>query len=164
VAVWDQQRDEPPEAFARFCLYRDFGPRRSLRKVYRASVRAAGREPAGNEGNGRQQPPGCWTKECSEFSWVQRAHAFDVCCLATTAQQAVLRFTHCVNGASLRLLEAITHGPGPATWQEVTEALAVIATFIPPESLLALTADPPDEGKPCLDRSNGMPRPGAPPS
>lgn len=33
MASWDRQKDEPTKAFARFTLYRDMGPERSLAKV-----------------------------------------------------------------------------------------------------------------------------------
>jgi hypothetical protein len=65
-APWEQQPGESSRAFGAFCLYRDLGPRRSLRA---AAAAFYGRTAAALE---RQVDK--WSRA---FSWVERASAWD---------------------------------------------------------------------------------------
>src|SRR5262245_35576295 len=63
---WEQQPGESSRAFGAFCVYRDLGPRRSLRA---AATAFYGRSAAGLE---RQLDK--WSRA---FHWVDRASAWD---------------------------------------------------------------------------------------
>jgi hypothetical protein len=65
-ASWEQQPGESARAFGAFCVYRDLGPRRSLRA---AAAAFYGRTSAASE---RQLDK--WSRA---FSWVERASAWD---------------------------------------------------------------------------------------
>jgi hypothetical protein len=65
-APWEQQAKESARAFGAFCLYRDLGPRRSLRA---AAAAFYGRTAAALE---RQVDK--WSRA---YSWVERASAWD---------------------------------------------------------------------------------------
>jgi hypothetical protein len=65
-APWEQQPGESARAFGAFCLYRDLGPRRSLRA---AAAAFYGRTSAASE---RQVDK--WSRA---FGWVERASAWD---------------------------------------------------------------------------------------
>lgn len=61
MASWDRQKDEPPKAFARFTIYRDLGPDRTLAKVGKiADVSAA-----------------CCEQESAKWNWVSRCDQWD---------------------------------------------------------------------------------------
>ena len=65
-AAWEQQAGESARAFGAFCVYRELGPRRSLRA---AAEKFYGRSAASLE---RQVD-----KWSSAFRWVERANAWD---------------------------------------------------------------------------------------
>lgn len=63
--VWERQPGEPARAFAAFCVYRDMGPQRSIRKA-EPIIRAAG--------NGARKTVHQWS---SKWGWASRAPAYD---------------------------------------------------------------------------------------
>src|SRR5262249_32863170 len=65
--TYEQLPDEPSRAFAMFCRYRDAGPGRELRGIYRA---ATGKPQA-------IQASGCWRKWYTQYRWKERALAYD---------------------------------------------------------------------------------------
>jgi len=65
--IYEQWPEEPSRAFAMFCRYRDAGPSRELRAVYR---QATGKPEA-------SQASGCWRKWYTQYRWKERALAYD---------------------------------------------------------------------------------------
>jgi hypothetical protein len=65
--IWEQQEGEPPKAYMLFCLYRDFGPHRTLAKVFAKYN--------GVEFN-YTQPTGLHMYS-APGRWIERAQAFD---------------------------------------------------------------------------------------
>ena len=64
--MWEQQPGEPMRAFRAFTVYRDLGPKRTLRAAFRQET---GKESA--------QPNGTWTRWYSRWQWLLRARAWD---------------------------------------------------------------------------------------
>lgn len=87
--IWEKQEGETDKAYAGFRIYRDLGNRRSLRAacaVYRAELEQAN-EPDKEKAKGivldailYKKPgkiSGHFSSWCSQFSWVERAAAYD---------------------------------------------------------------------------------------
>ncbi len=64
--LWEQQPHEPARAFNAFTVYRDLGPKRTLREAFRQET---GKESA--------QPNGTWTRWYTDWQWSLRAGAWD---------------------------------------------------------------------------------------
>lgn len=69
-AVWVQQKGEPDLAYAAFCRYRDFGPRRSLRQACKDHYELD-EKPDRNSGKLAQVSE--WSRT---WDWVERAWAY----------------------------------------------------------------------------------------
>src|SRR5690349_20623085 len=76
AAPWEQQAGESARAFGAFCVYRDLGPRRSLRAAAAAFY--------GQSSAARERQCDKWSRA---FHWVARASAWDRH-LDTEARQA----------------------------------------------------------------------------
>jgi hypothetical protein len=64
---WDKQKSEPPRGYAVFCVYRDLGPRRSLRAACRKFYGA-------DFSPGKYRTAQEWSRH---WDWVDRGHAWD---------------------------------------------------------------------------------------
>jgi hypothetical protein len=71
---WEPQRDETPRAYTAFLVYRDLGPRRSLRKAAPIVYDLPTDEQVPLTSPKLRQLK-TWS---AEFQWVNRAHAWDV--------------------------------------------------------------------------------------
>jgi hypothetical protein len=80
--IYEQLPEEPSRAFEMFCRYRDAGPSRELRAVYR---QATGKPAA-------RQASGTWLKWARQWRWKERALAYDVEleAIRQTAQQTAV--------------------------------------------------------------------------
>ena len=80
--IYEQWPEESSRAFAMFCRYRDAGPSRELRAVYR---QAMGKPEA-------SQASGTWLKWARQWRWKERALAYDVEleAIRQTAQQTAV--------------------------------------------------------------------------
>ncbi|HXF62758.1 MAG TPA: effector-associated domain EAD1-containing protein, partial [Caldilineaceae bacterium] len=78
-AIWKQRPNEPDLWYARFELYRLLGPRRSLVKVYRLSMRL--------EEQPVRKPGPLWYAMAKEWDWRLRAAAWDTALEVRAAQQ-----------------------------------------------------------------------------
>lgn len=72
--TWERQADEPPEWFARFRIYRDLGPDRSMEAAWRLWNEA---RPATERSNAKRAPSG-WVGRSKRHDWRERAAAWDV--------------------------------------------------------------------------------------
>jgi hypothetical protein len=64
---WERQKSEPTSAYAAFCLYRDFGPLRNIKKVLKLHGLEVGKA-------------GSWYRWCSKYDWYKRITAYDDWC------------------------------------------------------------------------------------
>ena len=74
VKCWDRQQGELNAAFHAFCLYRDFGPLRNIRKVIKL-----------NDLDERYYAS--WHRWSKKFCWADRAGAYDDFCDAERQKQ-----------------------------------------------------------------------------
>jgi hypothetical protein len=77
--AWERLSAENSEAYARFLIYKDLGPCRGLKKAYLEYLRRYD----GFTGDAKRlHVPGQWYDDSRFHSWVDRAAAWDVYCLA----------------------------------------------------------------------------------
>ena len=90
---WLQLDDESGKAYIAFCVYRDMGPQRSIRKAYIAQL-----PPYRYTKHGRKRYsrllPGRWAMWSSKFAWHKRALAFDRHLGVSRIPVPVLRMFH----------------------------------------------------------------------
>lgn len=130
---WDQQPGEPPEAYARFLVYRNMGPVRSLDAAYQAA----------NVGKGRKssERSGTWQDNSSAYNWRERAARWDVAQLsAVVPETAGVIFEAIKEFARQTLAEVQSGKHRPKDWGEVKEALVVLSTLVSPD-VIATAAD-----------------------
>jgi hypothetical protein len=130
---WDQQPDEPDAAYARFLLYRNLGPSRSIDAAYRLL------HPTKNGEKGRRNAHGSWHQEGQAFRWTERASAWDIHYLQTAGSIAIARFIALLSELAVRALRALEESDArPETWQDVLDTVQTLGQYLPPETLLAV--------------------------
>src|SRR5262245_60895581 len=75
VNPWDQLPGESDAAYARFLVYRNLGPQRTIDAAYNSQSPVDPKSPK------RHQAPGSWRKDSKRFAWPRRAVAWDLDCL-----------------------------------------------------------------------------------
>ncbi len=134
---WDRLHHESTAAYARFLVYRNLGPGRSLLAAYRAVAKKS---------TEKQQVPGTWTRDCSRFRWSERAHEWDVDVLSTAGAAVVTRFVAAVELFASKTLAALAlDACVPADWAQVADALRLLGVLTPHESIQKV-ADTPAAG------------------
>src|SRR5687768_17558601 len=104
-APWDQLPGEPDVAYARFLLYRNLGPARSLEKAYGAFLSTIEDESAQNRVKPRAS--GTWCEDSAQYKWVARAVAWDVDSFKVLGTQFVVRYVEVLNKLTERLLDEL---------------------------------------------------------
>lgn len=127
---WEQLTDEPAAAYARFLIYRNLGPGRTLDAAYAAN------SPKARKGKKRQGiAPGQWTKESSDFEWRARATAWDIEQLQNIVPGAIVSVFGAIDEFALVTLRALQSGSmRPRTWAQLMSAMGVLIGFISPET------------------------------
>ena len=129
VAPWDQLLDEPITAYRRFLVYRNLGPGRTLEKAYRATK--------GNKGQ-QESPPGSWTRNTTQYNWVERATAWDIEQMSQYGTQAVINWVLSIVELSEQTLVEIQSGRlKPRSFDQLLGALDVLGKFVTPETVEA---------------------------
>lgn len=142
---WDRMDDESSAAYARFLVYRNLGPSRSVDKAYKsiAPKRVKSRRASGQ-----------WDSDSAQYNWEERAHAWDIENLTEVGQRVVVKFVDVLELAAQQLLESILSGRiKPKTWAEVTQAINVLGNFVPAETVQKIRD---------IANSDGVPPVGAP--
>lgn len=130
-APWDKLKAESDESYARFLMYRNLGPGRSIRRAYHQYLQ---RFDGFTGGTKRLHVPGSWTSEAADHGWVSRAQAWDVRNL--TAYGAKVAVLHVLtvkrlaekNRRALGRLE-----PGDDGYTDVLAGIRVVADFLTPD-------------------------------
>lgn len=126
--AWEQQEGEPDAAYARFLVYRNLGPARSLDDAYRASRGIAPKRTK------TPQVSGQWKDDSARWKWVERATAFDVEMFAALGVQVVARFYKSLDIISRKsLVNLMDESVKPKGWSESVDATVRIGQFIPAE-------------------------------
>lgn len=136
TSLWEQVDGEPNEAYARFLVYRNLGPSRSLDAAY--LVHGGG---AAKRGKPQQRASGQWMHDSSKFNWVERATAWDVSQLDSIVPGSVATIYKLIGEFARVTLMQIQSGKiKPRNWQQAMDAVNVLSGFITPESASAARA------------------------
>lgn len=152
-AAWDKRDDESDAAYARFLVYRNLGPARSLDAAYALA------KPKATKGNKRQRYGGTsisgqWTRDSVQFEWKTRADVWDVEMLTEVGKHAVVNFIHTLEAVSVKTLQELANAKRrPANWHEIMEAVNLLGSFIPAETVAALQSDAAEHRTPAIGGS-----------
>jgi hypothetical protein len=124
---WDRLSDEPAASYARFLLYRNLGPARTLERAYAAHAGVP-------EGTKRHRVPGSWRRASAARRWVERSAAWDVAMLSQAGREAVAAFVVAVRQISVRLLAAAADADVRlGSWSQVIQTINILGPHIPAE-------------------------------
>jgi len=130
--AWDQLPGEPPEAYARFLIYRNLGPARTIDAAYGAS--------AGNRRKS-QSTSGQWLADSSAYNWRERAARWDVAQLSVVVPETTgLIFEAIAEYSKIVLEELKARKRKPGSWIELKEYLVVLSNLVSPD-VIAAAAD-----------------------
>lgn len=130
--AWEQREGEPNEAYARFLVYRNLGVTRTLDRAYRAFV-----------GNRRKssERSGTWQENATRFNWSERASDWDIDYLVSSGRDAAIAFVNALEKLAVKSLSALEDDKmQPKDWKQVLEAVNIIGSFIPAETVEAIRA------------------------
>src|SRR4051812_42744623 len=99
---WAQQPVESDAAYARFLIYRNLGPERSLRSAFVAAM--GGPQKAAKR---LQRLPGHWMRDSQRWNWTQRAKCWDVWTLKEEGRDACRLFFQGVGKALQQVVETL---------------------------------------------------------
>jgi hypothetical protein len=125
---WERRPGEPKTAYARFLIYRNLGPARSLAEAQKLATKSH-KKPT--------KVAGSWSDESARWGWVERAHDWDISRLAQQGEEAVVVFIALVRLAVQQSLAALKTMQ-PKTWQELLNAIQLLSSFIPNETIQRL--------------------------
>lgn len=128
--VWDQLEGEPNEAYARFLVYRDLGPNRSVILAYDSFRPNA---PQSKE-NPTRSASRAWWENYRVFRWKGRALAWDVSQLANAVPEAATTIFRLISETAKACLAEIANGNiKPQSFAELKEMVVILGGFISPE-------------------------------
>ena len=128
---WDKLPNETDEQYARFLLYRNIGPKRSMRKAYARYLREYDGFRGGSE---RLHVPGNWIANCRDLFWTERAFAWDVRNLAAYGGKvASLHAAAVAQVARKNLRWAKRLNPGDKGWPDLMRSMMQVQAFLTPE-------------------------------
>lgn len=126
---WDRQPGEPAAAYARFLIYRNLGPGRTLNAAYWVYTGAP-------EGTARRPAPGSWHRDSAMWNWPSRASDWDVTNLWDMGREIVITYFAAYKTLTDRTLETLTNpDTRPANWRDVLETLSLLDRLVTPEQV-----------------------------
>ena len=129
VKIWEQRTDEPDRAYACFLVYLQLGPGRSLERAYQ-SASARNRK--------KTQASGTWTYYSTQYSWIERAAAYDVDMLSQHGTEVVINWVQSLVKLSELAFEKITSGTVEIrNLGQLLEVINVLGNFVTPETIQA---------------------------
>lgn len=134
MGAWERLPEEPEVAYARFLVYRNLGPARSLDAAYRST--AAKRDKSRSApGSKLPRVSGQWQSDCSQYNWVERATAWDIAQLEAIVPGSIATIFKVIDEFAKATLQAIQAGKAkPKNWAQVMEAVNALSNFITPEA------------------------------
>ena len=122
--AWDQLDNEPTEAHARFLVYRNLGPVRTVEAAYHSVGKS-------RKKNGMS---GQWASDSAAYNWRERAARWDVAQLnQIVPETAGIIFEGIKEYARIVLRELQSAQYKPRNWAELRDSLVVLAGFVSPE-------------------------------
>jgi hypothetical protein len=137
VKLWEQQEGEDSAAYERFLSYLYCKPR-SLARAYTAYLKEKQGEEA-VKSRKKPQVPGNWQDNSRDHNWKERAVTYDIEQLSTVGASATTRFIDALDMYAALVLEGLVSGKiKPKDWQEATDALRTLGTYINADAIAAL--------------------------
>jgi len=128
---WAQLPGESDESYARFLIYRNLGPKRSLRKGYLHYLRAYDGYAGGVKG---LHPPGCWYEDSGGHFWVDRAAAWDIRNLVAYGSKVAVLHVRAVTLMAEKNLRAVSRlSPGDDGWSGLVASMRLVSDFFTPD-------------------------------
>jgi hypothetical protein len=138
---WHQKRGEPKGSYARFLIYRNLGPCRTVTAAYQVVKKGA------------ERCPGQWQRDSTKWSWCERAAAWDIAVLLDVGKDVIVGFVNSLRALSRKTLAALNdEAIKPGGWANVLEAINVLGHFISPEAVERLCAQAADDRQPAAKR------------
>lgn len=132
--AWDQQPDEPDEAYARFATYLAMGPGRSVA----AAQILHGNEPAARPSKARAKNSakkrtrsGTWTTDARAWNWCDRAGAWDANRGRLMVERCEHVVSHLYHDALVQLLQSLATKT-PRSYLQVLEGFRVLMAHYGP--------------------------------
>jgi hypothetical protein len=148
MEFWEQQEGESAADYARFLIYRNLGPARTIDAAYEIYQRDNQPEPNSSE-KGLSKPlkvsestskraGGWWKDTYFKHNWRKRAEAWDIHNLTLQGKEFVQSFYQAITGLSLLTSQSILEGKiKPDNWADLLNGLTTLGNFISPEALTA---------------------------
>ena len=152
---WEQRDGEPDAAYARLLLYCHLGPGRSLDAAY--ALTASKRVKSRRSGIPNLRASGTWAADSSNWKWEARAKSWDVDQLADVGKAIVVKYVNALDLALGKVLTALHGKMSPRTWAQTIEALTILGSFIPQETVASIREDSPDDSIPAIGASSARP-------
>jgi hypothetical protein len=134
--AWAQLPGESGDAYARFLIFRNLGPRRSLRRAYHHYLTVHDGFTGGKE---RLHVPGQWCADSADHFWIDRAAAWDVRNLtAYGARLASLHVQSITSIAEKNARYARKLKPGDDGWAGLVASVKVVGEYLTPEVMRGL--------------------------
>ncbi len=131
---WEQLDGEPNEAYARFLVYRNLGPARSVLLAY-ASLRSAAPR---SKDKPTQRAPRIWWENYRAFQWKDRAAAWDVSQMANAVPEAATTIFKLMGETARACLAEVANGNiKPQSFVELKDMVVILGNFISPEVISA---------------------------
>ena len=133
---WDRIEGESQEAYVRFLVYRNMGPRRTLDKAYRKFLREFY---DGVEVHEKTRAPGSWQDDSVGHFWGERASAWDIRNLSAYGTKVAALHCEAVARLAAKTLRALAQtDPGDPGWRDILEGMKVVVVFLSPELVSAI--------------------------
>lgn len=147
---WDQLPNEPNEAYARFMMYRNMGPGRTLLAAYSAHV-ATFRNAATDaiKRQKTQQVPGHWGEDSARWRWGDRADAYDIHILHTHGEKLSKLWVGILVLAAEKCAQKLAQpGCRPKDFMQAVSVIDKLAAFLSPDAVKKLQPTFADPGPP----------------
>lgn len=164
-APWERLEGEPAAAYARFLVYRNLGPTRTLQRAWEAHLQAGRRGRGGRNRTKSDAEPAThrsstWAANAVAFQWSERAREWDIAMLSQVGAEAVVDFVNILRLYAARTLEALNDGGAikPDGFGQITAAVNTLGALIPAETVEAVQSIAGSGGVPGVGGQPGAKR------
>ena len=154
--AWQQRPGEPDESYARFLLYRNLGPGRTLQVAYNAFVSQFKNAQEPDKRNKTQLSiPGHWGEDSARWEWVDRASAWDVHVFSTHGERLAVLWVGILTAAAEKCAQKLADPKcKPRDFMQCVAVVDKLAAFLSPDAVKSLQpAAGPAGPKPKPDRA-----------
>jgi hypothetical protein len=133
--IWDQLPGESDAAYARFLVYRNLGPARSLDKAYTAQ-----HDDKASKGVKRRQVSGQWYRDSVEHEWRRRAERWDISNMREHGRSATINFIAAVSRLSEKTAAGLD-SVNVKSWSDAVSAINALGSLISADAISAIVED-----------------------